>query len=223
MRVVINWVVLALACTPSSVGSSFRLGLELDKGSDLPSTTRNYVGFPRPEHTEYAKFARWLAHSADWGTVSYISSDEEGVPPYPIADVISHSDGPDSKPTGRFLFYLTPMYEFVSNLKVDARVAYTVAEAQLLPFGCQTMDPENPKCGKMSVLGLLAEVPEDRREEAKQLVFSRHPEMAHWPDSHQWGLYELHIQEIRLFDWIGGQKQLTPDEYFAVDVFGAIE
>jgi hypothetical protein len=41
------------------------------------STTATTI--PRPPHTEHAKLARWLAHTASWGTLSS-SAQDTGAP-----------------------------------------------------------------------------------------------------------------------------------------------
>ena len=45
-------------------------------------------------------------------------------------------------------------------------------------------------------------------------MFSRHPEMRGWPASHKFGLYELHVEAVRLLDSFGGAKDISPGDYY---------
>lgn len=67
-----------------------------------------------PDHTEYAKMARWLVHNMEWtsmGTIStlpYLSG-------YPMVNVIAMADSvKDAPSTGVVYFYLT-MLDFTAQ------------------------------------------------------------------------------------------------------------
>ena len=93
----------------------------------------------RPDHTQYAAVARWLVHRNSWGTLSTLSGHLGGAP---FGHAVSYSDGPLRESTGRLLFFLTAMDAAAQDLQHDSRAALTLCEAQLLPGGCGSTDPE---------------------------------------------------------------------------------
>ena len=99
------------------------------------------------------------------------------------------------------------------DVEANSTATLTVCEAQL-PGGCSGIDPEDPNCAKLSVTGSLEPVPAEDAPLAQQLLFSRHPAMRHWPAGHGFRVYELHPRTLRLLDYYGGAKDLTPEAYF---------
>ena len=89
----------------------------------------------------------------------------------------------------------------------------TICEASI-PGACENIDPEDPTCAKLSVTGALEFVPEEEVEEAKHLLFARHPDMAGWPAGHAFKVYELKPSTLRLLDYYGGPHDITPEDYF---------
>ena len=51
-------------------------------------------------------------------------------------------------------------------------------------------------------------------ETGKQALFARHPQMAHWPASHGFTVYELVVTDIWMIDFYGGGSQVTPEMSF---------
>lgn len=128
--------------------------------------------------------ARWLVHEADWGVVATTSRHLRGMP---FGNVASFADGPLDLPTGRLLFYLSPMDATAYDLERNDNASLTICEAQL-PGGCEGLDAEEPTCAKLTVSGSLRRVPEEGHAEAEALLFPRHPAMREWPASHQFSL-----------------------------------
>ncbi|KAI8466430.1 MAG: pyridoxamine 5'-phosphate oxidase-domain-containing protein [Monoraphidium minutum] len=167
--------------------------------------------FPRPPHTEYARMARWLAHASDWGTLATADAGTG----LPYGGVVSVSDGAPSHPTGRLLFYLTPMDRTTQNLAGGGASALVLAEAQR---GCGPTDPEDPTCAKITVIGRTRPVPPEGRDEAMQMLVARHPVMADWPEDHGFAPFELEVEEIHLLDFFGGMHVISSDDYFAASL-----
>lgn len=165
----------------------------------------------RPPHWEYAKLARWLIHANDWGVVSTTSQHLGNN--IAFGNAVSYSDGPLGDSTGRLLFYLTLMDATAQDLEKNPMATLTVCEAQL-PGACRGVDPEDPTCAKLSITGNLAPVPEDGIEEAKKMLFARHPDMAGWPAGHAFKIYELKPTTLRLLDYYGGPHDISPEDYF---------
>jgi hypothetical protein len=119
---------------------------------------------------------RWLAHMAEWGT---LATTTPGGAPY--GGVVSVSDGPAEDPTGRLLFYLTPMDRTTQHLEAGGGAsALVLAEASQLPGGCGGTDPESPVCARVTALGRTRKVAPEGADEAMRLLVARHPEMGGW-------------------------------------------
>lgn len=173
-----------------------------------------HVTCTRPAYTEPAKMARFVVHMNSWGSVASTSIHLGGLP---FAAVESYSDGPLGESTGRLMFFLTSLDATGADIQVQKNVTLSLAEVQLPGF-CVGTDPEDPTCAKVSISGVMSPVPEEGLEEAKHLLFSRHPAMRTWPVGHHFTMYELHVAHIRLLDFYGGAADLEPHEYFAANV-----
>ncbi|GBF92792.1 hypothetical protein Rsub_05411 [Raphidocelis subcapitata] len=179
------------------LAAAIRPAAEVPAARGTSDASARLKEFPRPPHTEYARMCRWLAHAADWGT---LATATPGGTPY--GGVVSVSDGPAGDPTGRLLFYLTPMDRTTQNLDAGGGAsALVLAEASQLPGGCGGTDPESPVCAKATALGRTRPVAEEGVEEAMRLLLARHPEMADWPADHGFAPYELEVEEIHLLDY----------------------
>jgi hypothetical protein len=179
-------------------------------GASSPPLTRLELSFPRPDYHEAALMARWLVHASNWGVMSTTSRHLGGMP---YGNPVSVSDGPGDKPTGRLLFYLTPMDATAYDLEKKPNATFTLCEAQL-PGGCVGVDPEDPTCAKLSITGEVLPVPSEDVEIAKAMLFARHPAMKAWPKGHAFAAWELHPHAIRLLDWYGGPKDIAPADYY---------
>lgn len=173
----------------------------------------------RPPWQNAAAMARWLVHTNDWGTISTVSRRLSGSNIVPFANAVSYSDGPHGKSTGRLLFYLTKLDATAHDLEANSKATLSVAEAQL-PHACRGVDPEDPTCAKVSITGAVEPVRGKALPEALRLLFARHPAMKAWPADHGFQLYEMHIEAVRLLDFYGGAKDISPKDYFAADLFG---
>lgn len=61
-------------------------------------------------------------------------------------------------------------------------------------------------------------MPEEGVDEAGELLFSRHPQMQGWPKGHNFSIYELQIEAIRLLDFYGGAAEISSKDYFAAEL-----
>ncbi|KFM27718.1 Protein CREG1 [Auxenochlorella protothecoides] len=121
-------------------------------------------------------------------------------------NVVSYADGPRGNSTGRLLFYLTTLDATAYDAQANASAMLTVSEAQL-PGSCRGLDAEDPPCAKISILGELHRVPASEEGAARD-----------WPAGHEFHMYELFIQQIQLLAWYGGPRQITPQDYFGVQL-----
>jgi len=51
---------------------------------------------------------------------------------------------------------------------------------------------------------------------AKEALFTRHPVMSEWPESHGWYFAKLNISNVILLDFFGGAIDVPVQEYFDV-------
>ena len=64
----------------------------------------------------------------------------------------------------------------------------------------------------------MAEVSEEELHEARELLFSRHPQMRGWPKGHNFRIYELQTDAIRLLDFYGGAADISSKDYSAAQL-----
>jgi len=144
-----------------------------------------------------AETARWIVHNVDWGYLSTISDAKK-----PAAEVVSLSDS-----GGRIFFYLMS-----SESNFDA--ALTVGEAAFAGtcgFAGSKIDPEDPRCAKITVSGSLAKSAGKDIETGKVALFARHPQMQKWPEAHGFVVFEMHITDIWMIDFYGGGSSVMLD------------
>lgn len=100
------------------------------------------------------------------------------------------------------------------DLAASAAATLTICEAAL-PGGCVGVDPEDPTCAKLALSGELRPVEGAGLEEARALLFARHPQMRGWPAGHAFRVYELELVALRLLDWYGGARDIAPADFLA--------
>ncbi|KAL2933108.1 Protein CREG1 [Bienertia sinuspersici] len=156
------------------------------------------LSLSKPQPNDAAAYARWLVSQNSWGV---------------LKNVVSFSDGPPGKGAGVPYFYLTTLDPTAANALKDQRSSLTVSE---YPIGtCGKTDPENPTCAKITLTGKLKLVDVDSKEAefARSALFAKHPEMKDWPESHNFQVFKLEIEDIFLINWFGGPKPLTVNQY----------
>ena len=145
-----------------------------------------------------AETARWTVHRAGWGFLT--SLDEHG---QPVAEVASFSDGAEAASSGRVFFYL------MGNRPLPA--ALTISEASFdgtCGFAGSKVDPEDPRCAKITLSGQVKESSGDDIAIGKRALFARHPQMAHWPAGHGFAVCELRLEDIWMIDFYGGAQNI---------------
>ncbi|KAM7279933.1 hypothetical protein ACFE04_007067 [Oxalis oulophora] len=164
----------------------------------------------KPDPNNAAASARWLVGQSSWGVLNTLSTDLGGSP---FGNVVSFSDGLPDKGTGIPYFYLTTLDPTAQYALKDQRSSLTLSE---FPIGtCGKTDPENPTCSKITLSGKLVVVDEKSKEAkvAQNALFTKHPEMKSWPESHNFQIFKLNIESIFLINYFGGPKPLTVDQY----------
>jgi hypothetical protein len=152
-----------------------------------------------------AETARWIVHESTWGYLTSLKDNK------PIAEVASFSDGAMDNSSGRIFFYLMGVTEKVAAL--------TISEAGFngtCGFAGTVVDPEDPRCGKLTLTGTISKSTGGDVATGKDALFARHPQMAHWPASHSFQVCELNIQDIWMIDSYGGGSNVAPAEFLKV-------
>jgi len=194
---------------------------------------------PRPDHSDYAKMARWLVHMNLWGVIGTNRHSPSGesntvaaaaASVAPFTNVVDLSDGPMCHSSGRLLFYLTSLDETAKDASFDPNVSFTVAEAAIVResssssnggqqvIGCGTTDDEDPTCAKLTITGKLLPVPKKEANHVVNMIAARHPAIKTWPANHDFVPYELHIESLGLLDFYGGMHQVDVQSYFDVNL-----
>ena len=174
--------------------------------------------FPHQSKAAAAQTARWLVHSADWGTLSSLASSGAGANPSAVAaTTASISDGAAGASTGRLWFYLMGG-EGVEAGGDSWAAALTLSEAQVHSNTCESsygkFDPEDPMCAKLTLSGTMQPATGADIAEGRAALFARHPQMKSWPASHGFTVYELVISDMWMIDFYGGAQAIAPTDYF---------
>mmetsp|Transcript_1893 Transcript_1893/g.2095 ORF Transcript_1893/g.2095 Transcript_1893/m.2095 type:complete len:424 (+) Transcript_1893:108-1379(+) len=171
----------------------------------------------KPWWFETVKMARWLVHSNVWGNVATTSLHLNGTA---FGDVQSYTDGDDSTSTGRLFFYgstLDPTWQDVTQ--GTSRASLNLVEKQVEGY-CSLLDPESPLCAKITLSGDMKVVPASDPDASTihTYLFNTHPAFATWPASHDFQMYELHIDHIMFLDMFGGAKNVQVKDYLAATI-----
>jgi len=107
----------------------------------------------------------------------------------------------------------------MEDVAVDSRASFTLSMQMLGDF-CTTKlflsDPEDPRCTRLTVTGKLRPITDAERSVANASVFSKHPQMEKWPESHDFDFMTLDVEAFWLIDIYGGASVITPEDYYAV-------
>ena len=154
-----------------------------------------------------AETARWVLHQTNWGYLNTIGDDKK-----PTASVACFSDGAINDSTGRIFFYLM-------GSSGSYPASLTVGEAAFngtCGFAGSKLDPEDPRCAKITLTGSVAQCSGADEATGKTALFARHPQMKTWPKEHGFAVFELHIADIWMIDFYGGGAGVTPALFLKV-------
>uniref|UniRef100_A0A8C3CKL7 Cellular repressor of E1A stimulated genes 2 n=1 Tax=Cairina moschata TaxID=8855 RepID=A0A8C3CKL7_CAIMO len=122
----------------------------------------------------------------------------------PFGNCLLISDGPVNNSTGIPFFYVTLKDNVVVDLPKDPVASLTLPEADGNFCRKNVVDPEDPRCARLTLTGQMVTVPPEEREFAKQAMFSRHLVIRKWPCSYEWFFMKMNIEHIWLLSWYGG-------------------
>ncbi|CAO1423492.1 unnamed protein product [Diamesa tonsa] len=174
---------------------------------------------PPPDHTEYAKMARWIVHNMEWtsmGTISVVPS----ISGFPMVNVIAFADSAKDAPsTGVIYFYLTMLDYTAQDLAKNNRLTTLFSMEQSL-YCSQKMkvDPMEPTCARIMISGNALRI-RNQTEEFKfatNAMISHHPASVNWLKTHNFFLCKLNISQIAVLDWYGGPHYVDVKDYYKV-------
>mmetsp|Transcript_10093 Transcript_10093/g.15298 ORF Transcript_10093/g.15298 Transcript_10093/m.15298 type:complete len:196 (+) Transcript_10093:70-657(+) len=169
-----------------------------------------------PPFWKKAETARWLAHEHLWGTLSTTSVHLNG---QAWGTAKSFVDGSTSNSTGVLYFYDCDINTSIQDIQENPMCAFSLTEAESNRCSVDELDPEDPRCARVSFSGKFLEVTDpDELKFAQSALFERHPQMESWPDDHTWRVYKIDLTEIFLLDIYGGATIVPIDEYYAVEM-----
>ncbi|NXG05176.1 CREG2 protein, partial [Sakesphorus luctuosus] len=119
----------------------------------------------------------------------------------PYGNCLLLSDGPINNSTGIPFFYVTPKDNTVTDLLKNPMASLTLPEVDGNFCRKNVIDPEDPRCARLTLMGQMVAVPPEEVEFAKQAVFSRHPVVRKWPRSYEWFFMKMNIEHIWLQNW----------------------
>ncbi|XP_006133245.2 protein CREG2 [Pelodiscus sinensis] len=157
--------------------------------------------------------ARFLTHYNSWGFLA-TESTQEKIQGIPFGNCLLLSDGPVNNSTGIPFFYVTSKDNTVTDLMKNSRASLTLPEAEGDFCRKNIIDPEDPRCARVTLTGQMVMVPPEEMEFAKQAMFSRHPGMRKWPRSYEWFFMKMNIEHVWLQNWYGGVSTISVEEYF---------
>ncbi|XP_075418682.1 protein CREG2 [Tenrec ecaudatus] len=157
--------------------------------------------------------ARFLAHANSWGCLATVSAQEKmwGLP---FGNCLPVSDGPVNNSTGSPFFYLTPKDPTVANLMKNPMASLMLPEAEGEFCRKNLVDPDDPRCARLTLTGQMIMVSPEEVEFAKQAMFSRHPVMRKWPRQYEWLFMKMRVEHVWLQKWYGGAAEISREEYF---------
>jgi len=169
-----------------------------------------------PDHKETAKMSRYLCHYSDWLSMATIST-RAALTGTPFVNVFSFSDGPKGKSSGIPYFYLTGLDMSTKDLQKNNQASVTISLNQGDYCSKHKLDAEDPRCAHVILAGQVVRVTPNTTEEkfAEEALFTRHPVMPDWPDSHGFFFAKLNITNVILLDFFGGAIDVSLEEYYS--------
>ncbi|XP_067560236.1 protein CREG2 isoform X6 [Pseudorca crassidens] len=115
--------------------------------------------------------ARFLAHASAWGCLATVSAHEK-IPGLPFGNCLPVSDGPLNNSTGVPFFYVTPKDLLVADLMKNPTASLLLPESEGEFCRKNIVDPEDPRCARLTLTGQMVAVSPEEVEFAKQAMFS---------------------------------------------------
>mmetsp|Transcript_13200 Transcript_13200/g.20502 ORF Transcript_13200/g.20502 Transcript_13200/m.20502 type:complete len:577 (+) Transcript_13200:197-1927(+) len=169
-----------------------------------------------PSPFDKAAFARWIAHNTIWGSLATINSrNRQGTP---FGNIASFSDGPKDDSVGVLYMLHSGLDASMIDVALNDQIGFSVSEMQTGYCQGKKIDPEDPRCARLSISGRLVEVEPVEIETAKLAMFDKHPSMKGWykdndTTGHNFKFYKIQMEEIWLIDYFGGAATIDNEAW----------
>eukprot|EP00795_Rhopilema_esculentum_P007590 gene7590-13395_t len=137
-------------------------------------------------------------------------------PGYPWGEVVSITDVHFNESTGIPLVYISLMDVGAQDLELNSKTSFTFSEAQGDYCRTHSMDPEDPRCTRVHLFGKMVKLTADEVPAARKAMFSRHPEMVEWPESHHFFFAKLQLTQVEVLDFFGPISLVSVEDYLKV-------
>eukprot|EP00127_Corallochytrium_limacisporum_P004057 Clim_evm2s157 gene=Clim_evmTU2s157 len=167
----------------------------------------------RPKWEEHTRRARWMIDHGTFGIISLTQAPTETATEPLAFGTVEALANVDGQP----FFYISGMSTTFVNLQAAGpRGTVTLSEEMMLGGVCSRLDldVEDPRCGRLWLVGYFRETKEEETEAARNALFKAHPPMAEWPTGHEWHVMTMDIERIAIIDYFGGMVDIPLDEYF---------
>jgi len=185
----------------------------------------------KPDPTNKAGTARWLAAATAWGVLSTTSARSQASSVgAPFGNPYSFADGS----TGTPYFYASDMdasmidlFQGNGSAKPNTWASLALTEATLggtsdsqqqCEIGVTTLsDPETPTCARLVLSGNLVKLAVNSTEDksARAALYAKHPSFVNYPPGHDFFIAKMVVADVWLIDYFGGASIIPPSTYFA--------
>ncbi|XP_027301745.2 protein CREG2 isoform X4 [Anas platyrhynchos] len=142
-----------------------------------------------------------------------LSGEAPGAGGRPLRHVLGRAAAACSPATTPGASWPPPGKDNVADLLKDPVASLTLPEADGNFCRKNAVDPEDPRCARLTLTGQMVTVPPEETEFAKQAMFSRHPVIRKWPHSYEWFFMKMNIERIWLQSWYAGVSAVPVEEY----------
>jgi len=187
---------------------------------------------PKPNPSNKAATARWMAATLDWGALVTTSSRSQGSVigeafgnPYSFADA---SIGVPYFYASDLDASMIDIFEGNASSEPNPKASFVLTEASLggtkenqsaCEIGTSLGDPETPTCARLVLSGSVVKLVANSAEEetARAALFAKHPSFANYPPGHDFFVAKMEVEAVWLIDYFGGAAIISPKDYFATN------
>ena len=108
------------------------------------------------------------------------------------------------------------MDQSIIDLSFHNYLSLSISEFQNGICSALNLDPEDPRCSRLTISGSLVKVPSTNEDydQIMSKMIERHPQVVNWKDLNFY-LVELEIKRIWLIDYFGGGYNMPLKDYYA--------
>jgi hypothetical protein len=162
-------------------------------------------------------------HNLSYGVLSTTSVEFWSPKPFDAGIAFgnpqSFVDGTIDNSTGNIYLYVSDEDASMQDVATNPEVTFTLSE-EYDNNRCSraNIDPEDPLCMRVVLIGSMQNVSENAQEWATAALFERHPAMKKWPQQgHAFHVVTVKLKAVWMIDSFGGAATITPADFFATE------